>query len=511
MAAAASISEGGTAASTSERTATDSASTIASTDPLIKADHYTIDASLNTKKHQLTESVTMHVVNNTDGEVSRLCIVNTAYGYLKYDRKYYKFDVKKNAKTSIRGISAGGKALSYKPGKDPSDLFVDLGDSRLAPGQSIDVTVKVTTSVPKREDRFGYTRLAGGKTLYNLSFCFPYLSDYRGGKWNYHPYYDDGENRNSAVSDYDITFRAPKSYTVAAVGKSSTEDGITKIHAANVREMAICASDAYKKQSWTFNGTRVNNYYFPGRYKKSKYMKLYNKVCKSVANESLDLYTKNIGPYAYDELDLVECLFGFGFGGMEYPGLAMINGNLEYYAKKQSQCNFDSLRSNVTHEIAHQWFYAAVGSDEYAEAWLDEGPVSFLETVEFKLADSSSSALVDKIEKTPGKTARLRKEYFTDIRKEMKKQLKSGKKTYVNVPVNKYPKDQVTSLIPYDYGCRFMGYLYLAMGADAFHSALHDYYETYSMKQATTEDFVNVIRRHDNAEKVNAIIKLFVK
>lgn len=30
------------------------------------------------------------------------------------------------------------------------------------------------------------------------------------------------------------------------------------------------------------------------------------------------------------------------------------------------------LRLDVAHEVAHEWFYAAVGNDQYREAWLDE-------------------------------------------------------------------------------------------------------------------------------------------
>ena len=356
-----------TASSAQETTASASVST----DPLIKAEHYTIDASLNTKTKQITESVTMHVVNNSEKTVSKLCIVNIADGYLKYDRKNYSADVKKSAQTTVREISSAGHPLSYKKGRDASDLYVSLGDKKLSRGDSIDVTVKATTSIPKREDRFGYTSLSGGKTLYNLSFCFPYLSDYRNGKWNTHPYYDDGENRNNAIADYNVTFRAPSDYTVASVGKSTTSKGITTIKAENVRDMAICTSNAYKKQTFTTNGITVNNYYFPGKYQKTKYMNLYNKVCRMVAQDSISLYTKNIGAYPYDELDMVECLFGFGFGGMEYPGLIMINGTQEYLAKKQSTCDFYAIQDDVSHEIGHQWFYAAVGNDEYNEAWLD--------------------------------------------------------------------------------------------------------------------------------------------
>lgn len=498
-------------ASSRQQTAETGSSASVSTDPLVRAEHYTINASLNTKSKQITESVTMHVVNNSSKTISRLCIVNIADGYLKYDRKHYSADVKKSAKTTVRGISSAGQPLSYKKGSDASDLYVSLGDKKLSRGDSIDVTVKVTTSIPKREDRFGYTSLSGGKTLYNLSFCFPYLSDYRNGKWNTHPYYDDGENRNNAIADYDVTFRAPSDYTVASVGKSTTSKGVTTIKAENVRDIAICASNAYKKQTFTASGITVNNYYFPGKYQKTKYMNLYNKVCRMVAQDSISLYTKNIGSYPYDELDMVECLFGFGFGGMEYPGLIMINGTQEYLAKKQSTCDFYAIQDDVSHEIGHQWFYAAVGSDEYNEAWLDEGMASFLQSVEYGLSSTPSTAYVDKLEHSPGQTAKLAKVFQSDILMRIKEQQKTGRKLYINYPVNKFPKNLDSAEIPYSRAKTFMYELYVTMGPDTFHQAMQDYYRTYCLKQATGADFLRIIRKYDNSKAVQSVINTFIR
>lgn len=483
----------------------------ANTDPQVKATHYTIDASLNTKAKTLTETVTMHVVNNSSGTISQLCIVNIANGYLKFDRKNYSADVKKSAQTTVQSISLGGQALSYKKGSDASDLYVDLGDKKLSQGDSTDVTIRVKTSVPKREDRFGYTNLTGGKTLYNLSFCFPCLSDYHNGKWIVHPYYDDGENRNSAVANYDVTFHAPADYVVASTGKSSTENGTTTIHAENVRDMAICASNAYKKQSYNIKGITVNNYYFPNKYKKTKFMALYNKVCKMVAQDSIAQYTKNIGAYPYDELDMVECLFGVGFGGMEYPGLIMINGSSEYQAKKQNMCDFYAIQDDVSHEIGHQWFYAAVGNDEYNEAWLDEGFASFLQNVTYDMSGAPSTTYVDKLEQSPGQTAKLRKSFKKDTIKEMNAQLKKNKKTCINIPVNKFPKDEPSSMVPYDYGDNFLRYLYVTMGSQKFYSAMQEYYSTYCLKQATTQYFVNIILKYDSSSRVKSVISLFIK
>ena len=212
----------------------------ATADPTIKATNYNMIVKLDTRKNQLTEKVTMHVVNNGNEPVRNLLVRNIASGVLKYDHKH--FEATRNATTSVKSISSDGQKLSYTTGKDKSNLFVNKS---LNTGESTDLTVNVVTGVPKRQDRFGYQNINGGK-VYNLSFCFPYLSDYRNGKWNYHPYYDAGENRNSAVSNFHVSFFAPKSYKVAASGQNTTKNGKTTIVANNMREVGITASNKFK-------------------------------------------------------------------------------------------------------------------------------------------------------------------------------------------------------------------------------------------------------------------------
>ena len=65
-------------------------------------------------------------------------------------------------------------------------------------------------------------------------------------------------------------------------------------------------------------------------------------------------------PGAPTELDIVETRFA-DFGGMEYPELVLVVDD----------------PTSVAHEVAHQWFYGLVGSDQWREPWLDEGFATF--------------------------------------------------------------------------------------------------------------------------------------
>jgi aminopeptidase N len=70
--------------------------------------------------------------------------------------------------------------------------------------------------------------------------------------------------------------------------------------------------------------------------------------------DALAYFAEHFGPYAYETLVAADVTAG---GGMEYPGIIMIG--------------FGSIRE-IAHEVGHQWWYGAVGNDEYDEAWLDE-------------------------------------------------------------------------------------------------------------------------------------------
>jgi aminopeptidase N len=66
------------------------------------------------------------------------------------------------------------------------------------------------------------------------------------------------------------------------------------------------------------------------------------------------------GKYPYTSLAVVQT--SFLNGGMEYPGLVYIS----------DRAKGEMYRDVTVHEIAHQWWYGIVGSNQISNAWLDE-------------------------------------------------------------------------------------------------------------------------------------------
>lgn len=476
------------------------------TDPVIKATNYQMWVKLDPCKKQLTEKVTITVQNNSQQAFKQLLVRNIAYGALKYDRRHYpKFN--QHAQTKVTSISQGQDKLAYQLGKDQSNLDVDLPQA-LAPGQKTAITVQTITSVPFRRDRFGYQRIAGGK-IFNLSFCFPYLSDYRHGQWNYHRYSDAGENRNSAISNYQVTFIAPHAYKVAASGSHQTSGDQTRINAPQIRDLAIVASNRFRVSHKRADGIEINNFYVAGPNKENN--QRYNTLTKQTAADSLRLYQKDFGTkYPYPNLDITECPFPKDLGGMEYSGLIMISDEGLLSKRKGSAESFNQLLEDVSHEVAHQWFFSTVGSDEFMEPWLDEGMAEFFGGTTFMLAPSKSMSLYCHYTQTKNLSKKTRAKIMTMIKRVLRKMIKTKRRTIINYPMDRMPHGKSEFDLAYEGGTVFYQELYSAMGPKRFFNAMRDYCRTYYMKQATGKDFLAVVRKHDNSKIVNHIIHNFI-
>ena len=79
-------------------------------------------------------------------------------------------------------------------------------------------------------------------------------------------------------------------------------------------------------------------------------------------------FSKPIGDYPYNTFTAVQSALNAGVG-MEYPGLTVIGLADDAY----------SLDEVIAHEICHNWFYSALGSDERRYPFMDEGITSAYE------------------------------------------------------------------------------------------------------------------------------------
>jgi hypothetical protein len=90
-----------------------------------------------------------------------------------------------------------------------------------------------------------------------------------------------------------------------------------------------------------------------------------------IAAEALPVYSKWFGDYPYSQLTFVESYFGWN--GNECAGLILIDERV-FNMPKLAVGYVEYLAS---HETCHQWWYNRLGSNGYAETFIDEGAATF--------------------------------------------------------------------------------------------------------------------------------------
>jgi len=164
---------------------------------------------------------------------------------------------------------------------------------------------------------------------------------------------------------------------------------------------------------------------------------------------------------------------------MEYPELVLISDQMFWYYKGYEQGYTTPMNSEfavvTAHEVGHNWFYAAVGNDEYREAWLDESFASYCEHVYRKYV--SDHKLGDRYEWADGEAETW--------------DLSRGHDRYIDLPAGKLNNYQTTV---YPYGCYFLLRLRRCMGDEQFTKMMHEYYKTYCLRVADTRGFLNILQ-----------------
>ena len=450
-----------------------------------------LDLDINTKS--LMEEVEIEIKNDTYESIDEIIIRDMTPSIHAYNKKNYNND---KQKSNIISIKSNEQQLDYKIEKE-SIIKVKLNELL----KSNDITrlkVEMKTDIPDRQDRFGYVKRKDGY-IYALSFCFPYLADNQNGEWVLSPYFDDGESRSYDLANYEIEIKHPKDYLVIATGKEETSDLVTKITANNIRDVAIVVTNMMEKDTFEVEGIKINNYYL-----KSKYTDKYRKLTELVIKDAIKVYTNNIGKYPYAELDVTPLLFGFGYGGMEYPGLIMTNATSFYDGTLMDPW---SLSDGLSHEIAHQWFYATVGNNEYSEAWIDEGFTTYLEKQLFGLYDGDAHKYlleIDDITPSIEKNIKSRDELIETAREDYKDK-------FLNTTPDNYSEEQEYGEIEYQEAYMFLQELRIAMGDDKFNLFLKELYNKYYLKEVNTDIIISLIKERDNSERINEIIKFYFK
>jgi hypothetical protein len=269
--------------------------------------------------------------------------------------------------TTITRLTVDGVDLTSSVRVDETLATVTL-PRPLGPGETATIDVRFRARLPRVFARTGWFG-----EFFAVAQWFPKLAvfscDGATCRWRAHQHHLNSEFF-ADFGVYDVTFRAPTRFVVAAtgvpVGAEDAPDGMRtyRFHAEDVHDFALALSPDF-----TVVTDRVTDaageievaLYSPSAHAPNRARHL------AAARATLVELGRRLMPYPYRRLSIVDVPTGAeGAGGMEYP-------TLFFTFDAPAPTRVWAPEIVTAHELAHQWFYGIVASDEVEEAWLDEG------------------------------------------------------------------------------------------------------------------------------------------
>lgn len=374
---------------------------------------------------------------------------------------------------TINEVTIDNKPITFT--SDNQILKFNL-DAPLNKGASVNIKISFTVKIPSGDDRLGYIN-----DVYSITNWYPLMSIYdpSSGTWDENKYNPVGESNYSDCSDYDITLTTPKNIITASTGTVSSEriSGGSKtiiVNAHKVRDFVFMMSKYYKIISATVDGVKINSYYIYND--SSKDTGGTAKTLLDVVCSSEKFYSKSFGKYPYPELNLVETYLSGG--AMEYPALIQMG---KYQPMTENEIKYHSswLEDAAAHETGHQWWYVAIGNNEFKEPMMDESINTFATAYYF--------------EKTYGK-------YTTgSTTMKIRNNLVTGKTMPINSSVDKFSSWEDYQTTIYQRGPEIFEDLRTRLGDAKFLEILQTYFSRFEFKNGSIKDFANVIGEISNS------------
>jgi hypothetical protein len=347
---------------------------------------------------------------------------------------------------------------------DGTVLEVALGRP-VQTGETVDVSLDFHLSVPSQEGRFG----AGPHAL-ALGNWFPILAPYRDG-WFRHQYREVGDAFFTEVADFEVTLHGQPDLQVANTGTVAEHtEGRWVIEASSVRDFALVVSPEFVHLTSSGQGVRVEGYGFSETSVRNSLR---------AAKRYLAWYSQTLGDYPYPDLDVVSLDLPASYGGMEYPGLVMIDANVAMPDPPDGSY----AEYLLAHEIAHQWFYSWVGNDEVEDPWLDEALATYL------------PLFYDKLERPSLYSAT----WNANVASGYDQRVAAAGDLPTSSNIDAFPSDSPYYAIVYAKGAHYLASLNDTLGDEGFADLLRAYVARFHDKVSTPRAFLDLAQSRTDA------------
>jgi hypothetical protein len=292
-------------------------------------------------------------------------------------------------RTSHRAPARGRECRFEYGDKNPCSFTVAL-PRPVAHGESVTVEIDFVFRIPAKKGRWSHWE---GITA--LAQWLPTLAVYDNDGWHalpfipwHQPFYNEAGVYTARVTlPADQKLAAPmpvrsqrevSSDPIPAAPNTvqvAVQDGWVEydFEPAVLRDFSLTCSNRYMVTECMGGRIKVRCLHLPEH-------EHYAKVFAATACQAIPVYEKWFGPYPYAQFTIAEACFGWN--GNECSAMVLIDErmfNMPHIAKAYPTYL-------LQHELCHQWFYNIIGTNGYAETFLDEGFATYFS---HKLADAT--------------------------------------------------------------------------------------------------------------------------
>jgi hypothetical protein len=458
--------------------------------------HYEIDARYDAAKHVVdaTEVLTYHNLTGQALDHFPFHLYQNAFqpnstfvreakvagnrdtGYDTWEDKEYGSEEIKSLEVVGQGdLTSQLRYIAPDDGNKDDKTVADLRVPKpIAPGEYVQFKITFQTNFPETQARSGWKRdfVLGGQ-------WFPKVGVWWHGAWNCHQYHAMTEFF-ADFGVYDVKLTVPQYEVVGAsgvkVGEVSNSDNTKTLtfHGDDIHDFAWTASPRYKvKDDGVFQGqmgpVKMQILMQPAHWSQAERH-------EKILRESLDHFERWYGPYPYKTITLVDPEPDSAAGGMEYP--TFITGETSWFMPE----GMHLPEIVVEHEFGHQYWYGMVATNEFEDAWMDEGINSYTEV---KVLDSilgKNTSIMNLAGATSGEREDQRLGY-------------TGAADLDPIAQKAYDYYNFNSYGGVTYGKTASVLLTLEgiIGEDTMQKAMHVYFMKYRFTHPTKEDFLKTI------------------
>jgi hypothetical protein len=239
----------------------------------------------------------------------------------------------------------------------------------IEPGGTATIEIAWTAHVPRT-----FARTGAIGNFFFIAQWFPKLGVLQDEGWNCHQFHA-GTEFFSDYGTYDVSLTVPTGWPLGATGvqrerrdngdRSSTH----RYYQDDVHDFVWTTSPDYLERTARFehptlppvdmrlllqpeHATQANRHF-------------------DATRTTLKYYGEWYGPYPYGHVTIVDPAWQSGAGGMEYPTLFTAG------TRWLAPAHVTTPEGVTVHEAGHQFWYGIVGSNEFEDAWMDEGVNTF--------------------------------------------------------------------------------------------------------------------------------------